>query len=81
MKYVVYGFAACQYCKEAQRLLSERWLPFDAVYIESREERQKWLDDRGLEPPNRLWPRIVRVNDDGSEDMIGGYTDLAKLIA
>lgn len=68
----------CPYCVKAKELIISNGGSFNEQKINDTVERNKFYDSMNLVGSNRSVPQIWKINQDGTEEYIGGYTQLAK---
>jgi len=71
--YRVYGYTGCIWCDKAKEFLGDVGENFVFVPLETAEEREAFLDERGIEAPNRTWPRVYE-----DDKLVGGYRQLLE---
>lgn len=75
MSYVIYSMPNCPWCDKAKQFLDDVGEEWFEVVIATPAERNRFLDEKGIEKPNRTWPRIFK-NDGKNETLLGGYREL-----
>lgn len=78
--YKIYSMPDCPWCDKAKQFLDDVGEDWKGVTINSATLRNKFLTDRGIEKPNRTWPRIFKI-EDGEEVLVGGYNDLVSVFS
>lgn len=73
MKIIVYGKESCSFCNKAKQLLESKNLPYTYIDVLKDINYAELLELKTKFNMNTV-PMIV-IND----ELIGGYTDLAKL--
>ena len=75
--FVIYGRDDCQWCEKAKALLDSKKLEYAFLYVGKDISKEAFRAMMGVGPEDRLTvPQIF--SPQGS--LIGGYTDLAKII-
>lgn len=75
----------CIYCDQAKSLLTSKNLPFQEVYLDVGQEKQKSVSYITREellakiPSARTMPQIIKTTDNSSV-VIGGYVELKKYL-
>jgi len=75
MKYTIYGKPGCIFCVKAKKLLDRHNLKYD--YVDLEEDHQAMYFVREVLNARKV-PQIMKNNDDGSAEYIGGYDDLKE---
>lgn len=70
----------CPYCVKAVETLIGLGHEFTETKIDDLVERNAFYDSIGLEGSERTVPQIWKINEDGSETKIGGYTQLRSYL-
>ena len=71
--YKAWVLPECPYCVKAQALLVAKGLPHLLVGVQAGPELENLKEEYGHDTV----PIIVKLNETGSEELVGGYTDLA----
>ena len=73
---IMYSKDNCPYCVEANNLLRARGYEIEKYVIGENCTREQLLE---AVPNAKTVPQIFFVNEDGSQDYIGGYDQLKSL--
>lgn len=77
MKVEVHSRDGCPFCVKAKDYLDQHDIPYDEILHNDVNERQEFYDSLGLtEKRQRTVPQIIVVEKNGTENRIGGYTEL-----
>jgi glutaredoxin 3 len=71
----IYTKPNCSYCVRAKNLLVAKELSYDEIDLQVDGERDRLLKRA---PGARTVPQIFAQHADGSEEYIGGYSELVK---
>lgn len=75
-RYVIYTKPACPYCVRAKSLLDAKGIAFEAVSLETDEERLEFLAKLG---GWRTFPTIFELDSCGApKRFVGGFEALSK---
>jgi len=72
--YKLYTKKGCGFCVKAKELLREKELEFEEFSLEKPELMESF---KSKFPTAKTVPQITKIND-GNEEYIGGYTELAQ---
>lgn len=83
MKFEIWSKDFCNFCTKAKTLLNIKKIDYNEYIITendlSENQTRVTIDDLKSNFPNaRSVPQINLINDDGSKQYIGGFTDLEK---
>lgn len=70
----------CPYCVKAVELMINDGVNYEEEKINDTTKRNLFYDSIGLTGNKRTVPQIWKINDDESEEYIGGYSNLATYL-
>lgn len=77
---VIYGRDNCEFCAAAKVLLAENGLDYQYNDLTDIDARTAWFDEQGYLGKERTMPKCYRVEENGKEVYIGGFTELAHAL-
>jgi len=78
MKIEVHSKTACPFCVLAKKYLNEHAVTFDEVVYDDDDARAEMYERFELVGNQRTVPQIFVVENDGTRQRVGGYTDLIQ---
>ena len=78
--YKIVGRDGCPYCVKAVEDIISNGDVYEEIKINDQVKRNEFYDDNNLVGKDRTVPQIWKIENDGSETYIGGYTQLLKHI-
>ena len=79
--YKIFSRTGCPYCIKAVETLAGLNVEINETKLDDILERNAFYDEHKLEGKNRTVREIWKIEDDGSETYIGGYTQLRRFLA
>ena len=73
--YTIYSKPSCSYCLQAKQLLEMKELPFEYLQLGADYTLQELLE---VSPDARTFPQIFVVDENGNQELIGGYSKLVE---
>ena len=77
--YTIYGADWCEFCVKAKELLEERHIGYQFMNVDDARIAEDFKKIIGKE--HTSLPQIFKSSGDGFHELVGGYTDLAKIIS
>ena len=77
-EFVVYSKDACPYCEQAKALLTRKGREFQELKLERDLTREEVLEAIQYYGHGRTMPMIIRHDDNGNTERVGGYQELVK---
>ena len=75
IRYRVYGFSSCPFCKKAQELLRSEGVPFTYQSIDDPDERKAFVQRDDIPLNHNTFPCVYKM-EDGRFVFLGGYSEL-----
>lgn len=76
--YTVYSMENCSYCQRAKSLLEVNGLAYNEIVMGKDITREALLEACQHYGHGRTMPLIVRIDEHGNEEHVGGYTELSE---
>lgn len=77
-EFIVYSKDACMYCEKAKQLLKNKGRDFNEVKLGRDIDHSDLLETLQYYGHGRTMPCVVRTDDAGNVERIGGFDELVK---